>query len=80
MAHLLGAFSELERSMIVERVNAGSASARRRGVKFGRPKTWVSADKVQALRDEGMTWRQIAKSSKWARRQHAAPFRSKPAR
>jgi DNA invertase Pin-like site-specific DNA recombinase len=62
--HIVGAMAEFERSLIVERVNSGIASARRRGVKFGRPRTYVSADKIQALRDEGMPWRAIAKKLK----------------
>jgi DNA invertase Pin-like site-specific DNA recombinase len=61
---IIGAMAEFERSLIVERVNAGIQAARKRGVKFGRPKTWVSADKIQALRDEGMPWRAIAKKLK----------------
>ena len=35
--HLLGAFAEFERSLIVERVNAGLRAARQRGVTLGRP-------------------------------------------
>jgi len=36
--HLMGALAEFERSLIVERTQAGLAAARKRGVKFGRPK------------------------------------------
>jgi hypothetical protein len=31
------------------------------GVRIGRPKAYVSPAKVQALRDTGTPWRQIAK-------------------
>jgi DNA invertase Pin-like site-specific DNA recombinase len=61
MMHLLGAMAEFERELIRERVAAGIAAARRRGVKCGRPKVYVSADKVRALREAGVPWRQVAK-------------------
>lgn len=35
--HLMGALAEFERSLIVERVNAGIAAAKRRGKHVGRP-------------------------------------------
>ena len=37
MFQLLGTFAEFERSMIVERTNAGLKAVRDRGAKFGRP-------------------------------------------
>ena len=64
MMHLLGAMAEFERGLIQERVVAGIASAKRRGVRFGRPKTWVSPDKIRALREAGTPWRAIAKKLK----------------
>ena len=64
MMHVIGAMAEFERELIRERVCAGIASAKRRGVRFGRPKTYVSADKIQAMRDEGTPWRTIAKRLK----------------
>jgi DNA invertase Pin-like site-specific DNA recombinase len=39
--HVLAAVAEFERSVIVERINAGLAAARERGAKFGRPRTLV---------------------------------------
>jgi len=36
---MLGAIAQFEHSIIVERVNAGLAAARRRGIKLGRPGT-----------------------------------------
>lgn len=36
--HIMGSLAEFERSLIVERVNAGIASARRRGKHVGRPR------------------------------------------
>src|SRR4029453_17476762 len=38
--HVLIAVAEFERSLIVERVRAGQAAARAKGVKFGRPATF----------------------------------------
>ena len=64
MMHVIGAMAEFERELIRERVNAGIASAKRRGVRFGRPKTYISPDKVQALREAGTPWRAIAKKLK----------------
>ena len=61
MMHLLGAMAEFERELIRERVSAGIAAARRRGVRMGRPRVFVSAMKVQALRDAGTPWRAVAK-------------------
>ena len=41
--HLMGALAEFERSLIVERTQAGLASARKRGVRIGRPPALTSA-------------------------------------
>jgi DNA invertase Pin-like site-specific DNA recombinase len=46
--HLLGALSEFERNLIVERTKAGLVSARARGIKGGRPKS-LSKDKRELL-------------------------------
>lgn len=61
MMHIIGAMAEFERELIRERVTAGIHAAKRRGVRIGRPRTYVSAMKVQAMRDEGIPWRAIAK-------------------
>lgn len=61
MMHLLGAMAEFERELIRERVTAGVHAARKRGVRIGRPRTYVSPDKVRELRDAGTPWRAIAK-------------------
>lgn len=37
--HILAAAAEFERTVIVERINAGLAAARERGVRLGRPQT-----------------------------------------
>ncbi|HSY64924.1 MAG TPA: recombinase family protein [Terriglobales bacterium] len=57
---VLGAVAELERSLIVERVKAGLRNARAKGKRLGRPKKFVDASKIAALRAEGLTWAKIA--------------------
>lgn len=59
---MMGVFAEFERAMIRERVLAGLATARARGVKLGAPA--VSADalaKVSQGRQKGLSIRSIAK-------------------
>ena len=61
LMHILAAFAELERAMIVERTKAGVAEARRQGKHCGRPRKIFRRDKAQKLRAKGMSWRQIEK-------------------
>ena len=62
LLNMLGAIAQFEHSIIVERVNAGLAAARRRGVKLGRPETLSAHRKdVARLRAKGHTGRAIAK-------------------
>ncbi len=61
MMHIIGAMAEFERELIRERVCAGIQAARRRGARIGRPKTYISPDKVRTMRNEGTPWREIAK-------------------
>jgi DNA invertase Pin-like site-specific DNA recombinase len=59
--HVLIAVAEFERSLIVERVRAGQAAARAKGVKFGRPATLHENKKtVMELLKNGWTCRRIA--------------------
>lgn len=46
--HIFGAFAEFERNLIVERTNAGLATARARGRLGGRPKT-LDADEQKTI-------------------------------
>lgn len=48
MFSVIGAMAQLERDLIKERVNAGLARAKRKGVTVGRPKRFVD---LQAIRD-----------------------------
>jgi len=59
--HVLMAVAEFERSLIVERVRAGQAAARAKGVRFGRPPTLChrKSEVVELLR-KGMSCRKVA--------------------
>ena len=57
---VLGAVAELERSLIAERVRAGLRNAKAKGKRLGRPRVFVDAGKIAALRASGHSWPQIA--------------------
>jgi DNA invertase Pin-like site-specific DNA recombinase len=62
---VLMAVAEFERSLIRERVNAGLAAARARGVRLGRPRTLDGrAKEVRALMRRGLGVRAIARELK----------------
>ena len=59
--NVIGSFAEFEREMIVERVKAGLANARAKGVRLGRPeKDPAAAERITKLRAKGESLRQIA--------------------
>src|SRR5438132_8403662 len=59
---VLMAVAEFERGIIRERVNAGLAAARERGVRLGRPAKLVKrTDEIVKLRESGMGVRAIAR-------------------
>lgn len=59
--HVLCAVAEFEREIIRERVNAGLASAKARGVRLGRrPKLHRDMEAVRVLRNGGRSIREIA--------------------
>jgi DNA invertase Pin-like site-specific DNA recombinase len=59
--HILCAVAEFEREIIRERVNAGLAAAKKKGVRFGRPATLdAHRDDIARLRAMGKTGRAIA--------------------
>jgi len=63
--NVIGSFAEFEKEMIVERVNAGLANARAKGVQLGRPeKDPSAARRIQTLREEGWSFRKIADREK----------------
>ncbi len=57
---LFGLLAEFERGMIVERVKAGVAEAKRQGKHCGRPPRVFRRDRVAEMRAQGHSWRQIA--------------------
>ncbi len=56
--------AEQERAHLVERTKAGIARARRKGVHIGRPERPVDLRRARALRDEGLSLREVAKRLK----------------
>ena len=64
MATMLGAISEFERDLIRERVKSGMAAAKAKGQKFGRPP--IKPEQITliySLRNQGLSYSQIAKQS-----------------
>jgi DNA invertase Pin-like site-specific DNA recombinase len=61
LLHLFAALAELERGVIVERVRAGVAEAKRQGKHCGRPRKVFRRDEAAQLRASGMSWRAIAR-------------------
>jgi putative DNA-invertase from lambdoid prophage Rac len=62
LLHLFASFAQFERSLIVERVKAGVAEAQRQGKHCGRPARVFRRDEAIRLRQEGQSFRQIAKT------------------
>ena len=60
MLAMLGAVAEFEREMIRERVKAGMANAKRKGVVLGRRKRVIDKAEVLRLRLDGMSLNDIA--------------------
>jgi DNA invertase Pin-like site-specific DNA recombinase len=64
--HMMGALAEFERSLIVERTQAGMQAARRRGQKLGRKPSLTPEQVAMARRmiDNGESPRAVARSLK----------------
>ncbi len=58
---VISAVAELERSLIRERVVMGLQRAKMQGRKIGRPAVHLDSDELQALREEGFSYRAIAR-------------------
>ncbi len=58
---MLSTFAKLERERIRERTLAGLETARLKGKHIGRPKAVFDREKVQRLRQRGLSVREIAK-------------------
>ena len=61
LIHLVSAFSEFEKAILVERTLAGLAAAKRRGARIGRPRVRVDREELLRLREDGASLRVIAK-------------------
>lgn len=61
MFAIVGAMAEFERSLIRERVKAGLRNAVSRGKKLGRPEKDFDRGRVKNLREQGVSWKGIAK-------------------
>ena len=57
---LVGAMAEFVRALIQERVKAGLAHARAKGVRLGRRHTVVNTARVEILRGSGLSWGKVA--------------------
>jgi DNA invertase Pin-like site-specific DNA recombinase len=67
MFTIIGAMAQLERDIIRERVKAGLAAARARGVRLGRPVAEARPDEVTKLRGEGLSLGTIARRLRCSR-------------
>src|SRR5437868_1136183 len=62
MFQIIGAMAEFERSLIQERVRAGLRNAKLKGKTLGRPRRIVNGDQMARLREQGASFRQIARA------------------
>lgn len=62
LIHLVSAFSEFERQVLIERTKAGLSAAVKRGSRLGRPRVFVDRVKAKELQAKGWSIRKIAKS------------------
>jgi DNA invertase Pin-like site-specific DNA recombinase len=60
LLHLVSAFGEFERAILIERTRAGVAAARRRGARLGRPQASIDLLRARALRAQGVSVREVA--------------------
>jgi DNA invertase Pin-like site-specific DNA recombinase len=62
MFGMMSVFAQFERSLIQERVKAGLERAKSQGKRLGRPPVPpIQRQKIKRLREEGMSYRKIAK-------------------
>ena len=73
---IVATVAKQERIRISERVKDGLATARHKGKRLGRPRVFVSRSRIESLRQEGESWREIAQelntNTATARREYAA--------
>jgi len=58
---ILAVVAKREKVRIRERVLAGIATARHKGTRLGRPRVFLSSSRIEAMRREGKSWREIAR-------------------
>lgn len=63
MFHVVAAMSQFEKDLIRERVRAGMANARRKGVKLGRKPVAFDINELRRLRSEGRSYESIARET-----------------
>lgn len=61
MMQVLGSVAQFERAIIVERVKAGVAQAKRDGKHCGRPAKVFRRDQALRMRKSGLSWAQVAR-------------------
>jgi DNA invertase Pin-like site-specific DNA recombinase len=64
MFQIIGEMAEFGRGLISEGVTAGIRHAKSRRVHVGRPSVQVDADRIKAMRDSGLGFREIAEQLK----------------
>lgn len=66
---LLGALAQMEREIIQERITAGIAASKRKGIKNGRPNAMdnIKIKSAKTLLDSGMSYPDVAKQLKISR-------------
>lgn len=57
---IFASIAEFERELICDRVRSGLRNARAKGKRLGRPKVVVSASRIAVLREEGLSWGNVA--------------------
>jgi DNA invertase Pin-like site-specific DNA recombinase len=57
---VLGAFAQLDRSLIVAWVKAGVRNARAKGKRLGRPRKFGDSSRIASLPAQGVGWKRIA--------------------
>ena len=58
---IIAAVAQLERDIIAERVKAGLRRARQNGKRLGRPRASVDPARIQKMRTDGLSLRQVAR-------------------
>lgn len=62
LRNIFASVAEYERELIKERIRAGLRRARDKGKKLGRRPKVFHRDRIQVLRAEGLSWRQVART------------------